>query len=124
MSAPDDQRVVTDEPQDWARGRPPIKLAQGKMGTLLAAVAGLIVLMFSVSQERSIIEVCRSMVTSILIFWFLGWCCAFAVNWHFRSAHKRLAEIERKRAAEKEDAKTNGAPSGDNVVDENQTSPA
>jgi len=102
---------------------PPIKLAQGKMGALFAAVAGLMVLTFSISQDRSVTEVCRSLATSVLIFWLLGWCSAFAINWHFRAAHKHLAEIERKNAAEKrEDAKVNSAPPKDNMVDENQNS--
>ncbi len=124
MSAPDNERLETEGPRDWSRGRPPIRLAQGRMGALLAAVAGLIVLVFSISQQRSVIELCRSLVTSILIFWLLGWCCAFAMNWHFRSAYRRLAAIERKKVAEAEDAKANHARSEDNVVDENQTSPA
>jgi len=99
---------------------PPIKLAQGKMGALFAAVAGLIVLTFSISQDRSITEVCHSLATSVLIFWLLGWCSAFAINWYFRSANRRMAEIERKNAAEKkEDAKANRAASKDNAVDEN-----
>jgi len=136
MSALDEKSIVGavheppfNEQRNWAREMgcrlPPIKLAQGKMGALFAAVAGLIVLTFSISQDRSITEVCHSLATSVLIFWLLGWCSAFAINWHFRSAHKHLAEIERKNAAEKkEDAKVNSAPSNDNVVDENQTSPA
>ncbi|MBN2208829.1 MAG: hypothetical protein JW759_06010 [Candidatus Coatesbacteria bacterium] len=130
MSALDEKSTVTSEPQEqnargWACGKPPIKLAQGKMGALFAAVAGLIVLMFSIFFEKSITEACHSLVTSVLIFWLLGWCSAFAVNWHFRSAHKHMAETERKSAAEKkEDAKVNSAPSNDNVVDENQASPA
>ena len=124
MSAPDDHSVATNEPQDRARAKPPIKLAQGKMGTLLAAVAGLIVLMFSIFQERSIIELCPLLVTSIVIFWFLGWCSALAINWHFRSAPKRQPETEQEKAAEKEDVEDKRVPSEDNVVDENSTSPA
>jgi len=124
MSPPNDKSVVTDELQDWARGKPPIKLAQGKMGTLLAAVAGLIVLMFSISQERSVIELCPSLITSIVIFWLLGWCSALAINWHFRSARKRQPETEHEKAAEQEDAEGERVPSEDNVVDKNQTSPA
>jgi len=125
MSAPDNQRVVTDRPQDWARNKPPIKLAQGKMGTLLAAIAGLIVLTFSISQEKSIIELCPSLITSIVIFWFLGWCCALAINWHFRSSSKRQAESEQEAPAGEENVEeSESAPSEDNLVDENQSSPA
>jgi len=104
--------------------RAPVKLAQGKMGALLAAVAGAIVLTFSVSQQWSLIDTVRSLVTSVLVFWFLGWSCAFAINWHLRAAHKRQLANEREKEAQKKDAGDKQAASPNTTVDQNQASPA
>ncbi|HUT03489.1 MAG TPA: hypothetical protein VM163_06320 [bacterium] len=102
----------------------PVKLAQGKMGALLSAVAGAIVLAFSVSQQMDLIDTVRSLATSVLVFWFLGWSCAFAINWHLRTAHKRQLVNEREKEAEEKKAGDKQAASPNTTVDQNQASPA
>ena len=96
MSVPNEMnmRPTTGDVKSSVPSVPPIRLAQGKMGVLLAAIAAVIVLMLSISQEKSIIEISHSLVTSIVIFGLLGWCYATAINWHFSSACKRQAEAE------------------------------
>ncbi len=126
MSAPDEisVRPAADAVGDSTPAVLPIRLAQGKMGALLAAIAGLIVLMFSISQEKSIIEICRSLVTSVLIFGLLGWCSACVLNWHFSSACRRQAKTEREKVAEENDEKDEGESSKEIPIDEDQASPA
>lgn len=89
---------------------PPFKLARAKMATLSGAVAGLIMLALSLSQGKSIANTAHLVITSALIFWFIGWCTAFLINRYIRVARRRLAEqqtncIENGQQANDENAK-------------------
>ncbi|MBN1593855.1 MAG: hypothetical protein JW941_11495 [Candidatus Coatesbacteria bacterium] len=75
---------------------PPVRIAEGKMGALLGAVASIITFMVSMVSDKNIFETSHSLVTSFLIFGLLGWLAASTMNWHFSSAYKRQREAERK----------------------------
>jgi len=117
---------VTDSAKHAATpdARAPVKLAQGKMGALLAAVAGTIVVAFSVLQQRSLVDTLRYLIISVLVFWFLGWVCALIINWHLHSAYTRQLANERAKEAEENEARDEQAAPPKTTVDQNQASPA
>jgi len=81
----------SDAPQ---RSRPRFRLAQGKTGTLFAAIAALIVISLSILQQKSLLELANSVITALVVFWWLGWACAFLFNRLLASAQRRFDESQ------------------------------